>query len=163
MLPSVGDFFAQNPAIFFIKLMDLVNVMRALCYQSALDEVWFKFGDVVLGSELLNILKQLLLWDTDEGILDFSSNVFSQCCHTFFAAAQVGEDGSFALFIVGDFTGGFDWEILWSPVSTLSDLWGAWFSHPAVSIGFNSIPFSQSEVNERIIIFFGPEPGLFIR
>jgi hypothetical protein len=57
MLPSVGDFFAQNPAIFFIKLMDLVDVVRALCYQSALDEVWFKFGDVVLGSELPNVLK----------------------------------------------------------------------------------------------------------
>ena len=53
--------------------MDLVDVVRALCYQSALDEVWFKFGDVVLGSELLNILKQLVLWDTDEGILDSRS------------------------------------------------------------------------------------------
>ena len=73
MLPSVGGFFAQNPAIFFIKLMDLVDVVRALCYQCAFDEVWFKFGDVVLGSELLNILKQLLLWDTDEGILDSRS------------------------------------------------------------------------------------------
>jgi hypothetical protein len=73
MFPSVGDFFAQNLAIFFIKLIDLVDVVRALRYQSALDEVWFKFGDVVLGSELLNILKQLLLWDSGEGILDSRS------------------------------------------------------------------------------------------
>ena len=53
--------------------MDLVDVVRALCYQCAFDEVWFKFGDVVLGSELFNILKQLVLWDTDEGILDSRS------------------------------------------------------------------------------------------
>ena len=72
MFPSAGDFFAQNPAVFFIKLMDLVDVVRALCNQCAFDKVWFKFGDVVLGSELPNILKQLLLWDTDEGIFDSS-------------------------------------------------------------------------------------------
>jgi hypothetical protein len=128
MLPSVAGFLVQNTTIFFIKFMDLVNMMRTLCYQSALDQPWCELGDIVLGSEVLNILKKLIFRDTDKGVLDsrsrqqllqvkltthlLSSDIFSQCGHTFLTTAQVCEDRSFAPFIVGDFARSFGWGTL---------------------------------------------------
>jgi hypothetical protein len=52
----VGDFFAQNSAVFVVELGDLVNSRWALCYQGAFDENWHHLTQVELGSKLLDIL-----------------------------------------------------------------------------------------------------------
>ena len=70
VLPLVRDFLVQNAAILVVELVDLVDVMRALCYQCAFDEVLPDMGHIVVGSELLDILDQLGLGDSGKGVLD---------------------------------------------------------------------------------------------
>ena len=70
MLPLVRDLLVQNASILVVKLVDLVDMVRALCNQRAFDEVLSDMGHIVVGSELFNILDQLGLGDSGEGVLD---------------------------------------------------------------------------------------------
>jgi hypothetical protein len=70
MLPLVRDFLVQNASILVVELVDLIDVMRALCYQRALDEVLGHVSQIVVGGELFDVLDQLGLGDSGERILD---------------------------------------------------------------------------------------------
>jgi len=64
------DFLVENPAVFIIKLNDLVNVTRALRDQGTLDEVRCELCEFELGSEFFDVSDQLFLWNAHQRILD---------------------------------------------------------------------------------------------
>jgi hypothetical protein len=68
--PLVRDFLVQNASILLVELLDLIDMVRALCYQRALDEVVTDIAKIVVGSELLDIRDQLRLGDSGERVLD---------------------------------------------------------------------------------------------
>jgi hypothetical protein len=70
MLPLVRDLLVQNASILVVELVDLIDVMRALCYQRAFDEVLGDVSQVVVGGELFDVLDQLGLGDSGERVLD---------------------------------------------------------------------------------------------
>lgn len=70
MLPLVGNFLAQNYPVFIVELVNVVDASGALGDQSSLDENRHHFPEVKLGGELLDILDQLLLGDTNKWILN---------------------------------------------------------------------------------------------
>jgi len=70
MLPLVRDLLVQNTSILVVELVDLVDMVRALGYQSTFDEISGDVGHVIVGSELFDILDQLRLGDSGERVLD---------------------------------------------------------------------------------------------
>lgn len=70
MLPAVVDFTMESSSICIIKFADLVNMVRTLCNQCALDQIWGQFADLVLRSEILDVCNQLIPGYTNQGVLD---------------------------------------------------------------------------------------------
>lgn len=70
MLPLVRDFLVENASFVVIQLMDLIDMVWALCYQGAFDKIGLDVVEVVVGGELFDIRKQLQLGNSGEGILD---------------------------------------------------------------------------------------------
>lgn len=61
MLPLVSDLLVQNASIIFVELVDLINVMRTLCYQGTFDEIVADIVEIVVSSKLLDVCDQLSL------------------------------------------------------------------------------------------------------
>lgn len=61
MLPLVSDLLVQNASIIVVELVDLINVMRTLCYQGTFDEIIADIVEIVVSSKLLDVCDQLRL------------------------------------------------------------------------------------------------------
>jgi hypothetical protein len=61
VLPLVSDLLVQNASIIVVELVDLINVMRTLCYQGTFDEIVADIVEVVVSSKLLDVCDQLSL------------------------------------------------------------------------------------------------------
>jgi hypothetical protein len=61
VLPLVSDLLVQNASIIFVELVDLINVMRTLCYQGTFDEIVADIVEIVVSSKLLDVCDQLSL------------------------------------------------------------------------------------------------------
>lgn len=70
VLPLVRDFLVQNAAILIVELVDLIDMVWALCHQRAFDQVLGDVSQIVVGGELFNVLDQLRLGDASERVLD---------------------------------------------------------------------------------------------
>jgi hypothetical protein len=70
VLPLVRDFLVQNASILLVELVDLIDMVRALCYQRAFDEVVTDIDQIVVSSELFDVSDQLSLADSGERVLD---------------------------------------------------------------------------------------------
>ena len=70
VLPPVRDFLVQNASILLVELLDLIDMVRVLCYQRAFDEVVMDIAKIVVSSELFDIREQLGLGDSGERVLD---------------------------------------------------------------------------------------------
>jgi hypothetical protein len=70
VLPLVRDLLVQNASILVIELVDLIDMVWALCYQRAFDQILSNIVEIVVGGELLNVLDQLRLGDAGERVLD---------------------------------------------------------------------------------------------
>lgn len=70
VLPLVSNLLGQNSAVFFIELVDGVNMGGVLSNQRSLDQVWCDISEVELGGEIFDIADQLVLRDAHEGVLD---------------------------------------------------------------------------------------------
>jgi len=57
----VSDLLVQNASIIFVELVDLINVMRTLCYQGTFDEIVADIVEIVVSSKLLDVCDQLSL------------------------------------------------------------------------------------------------------
>jgi hypothetical protein len=49
----VSDLLVQNASIIIVKLVDLINVIRALCHQGTFDEIVADIVEIVVSSKLL--------------------------------------------------------------------------------------------------------------
>jgi hypothetical protein len=74
MLPLVCDFLPQDATVLVVKLMNVVNVCRALRNESALQDIGSNVVQVVFGGKFLDALDERLLGDADEGIFDSAVN-----------------------------------------------------------------------------------------
>ena len=79
VLPLVRYLLVQNASILLVELLDLIDMVRALCYQRAFDEVVTDIAKIVVGGELFNVGDQLSLGDSGERVLD-STMVSAQVC-----------------------------------------------------------------------------------
>jgi len=74
VLPLARDLLSQDTAVLIVKLVDMVDVCRALCHESTFQNVWSDVIQIVGGSEFLHALNESLLGNTDERILDSAVN-----------------------------------------------------------------------------------------
>jgi hypothetical protein len=70
MFPLMSDLFPEILAVCLIELDDPMNVRWILRNQGTLDEIWQLVHEAVLGCKSLDILNQLMLWNSNEGVLD---------------------------------------------------------------------------------------------
>lgn len=66
----MSDLLVQNASIIVVKLVDLINVIRALCYQGTFDKIVADIVEIVVSSKLLDVRDQLSLGDSGERVLD---------------------------------------------------------------------------------------------
>ncbi len=61
VLPLVSDLLVQNSSIIIVELVDLINVIWALCNQGTFDEIAADIVEIVVSSKLLDVRDQLCL------------------------------------------------------------------------------------------------------
>jgi hypothetical protein len=57
----VSDLLVQNASIIVVELVDLIDMMRALCNQGTFDEIIADIVEIVVSSKLLDVRDQLCL------------------------------------------------------------------------------------------------------
>lgn len=70
MLPLVSDFLSQVLAIIIVELLDVIDLCWTLRDQGTLGKSWQDVLELKFSSELLDIPKQLVLWNPNERVLD---------------------------------------------------------------------------------------------